>query len=58
MPAHVGNDRSDAQIHVDFEATQKREQYQLLLEAKMNLPAWRAKLEFLQAFRPTGWWYV
>ncbi|KAF8492710.1 P-loop containing nucleoside triphosphate hydrolase protein [Gautieria morchelliformis] len=49
--AHVGDDRSDAQIRVDFEATQKKEQYQSLLEARMNLPAWRAKSEFLQAFK-------
>ena len=51
LRVRVGDDRSDAQIRVDFERTKGKEQYQSLLNERMKLPAWKAKSDFLRAFK-------
>jgi ATP-dependent RNA helicase DHX57 len=47
----VGDDRSDAQIRVDFETVKTKAQYQSLFKERVKLPAWKAKSDFLQAFK-------
>ena len=48
--SRIGDDRNDAQILMDFEQTKRSEQYQSLLNERKNLPAWKAKSNFLHAF--------
>lgn len=47
----LGDDRSDAQILVDFDTVKMKEQYQSLLKDRVKLPAWKVRSDFLQAFK-------